>query len=392
MAKFDIYRTSKREYNRGIAGLKEGAHWMRYFAFLIISILIISQTGCDRLINPFLKPAKASTIPSGELLHKTKKNKKIEKKIQNYLQSNHLSGSVLVAKNKEILFNGGIGLSNRQKGKKNTSSTTYPIASITKAFVATSILLLQEKGKLKITDSVSKYIPNFPNGRKMKLYHLLTHSSGIQSPILQPGEKKPQDLINEIEKRKVSFQPGQKWDYNDANYMVLGYIIEKVSKSSLHQYIQKNIFNKVQMKSSGFMTIKHPDPYTSLGYIQSRKGLKSSKPFTMPLLFGCGDIYTTPYDLGLFDQALLTGKLVNKKSLKEMLKPGPHSIYGLGLYHHGNIVFSRGVLGGWESFHAMYKDQTSVVIMLNTRSKYTDIQKYSNDLHKIVETKKRVSK
>ncbi|MDP4084018.1 MAG: serine hydrolase domain-containing protein [Bacillota bacterium] len=355
-----------------------------YIIPFFLCIFLISQTGCQNAA--FLLHGKASA--SEELLYTVKKNKQVEKKLKNYLESQQISGSVMVVKNKGIVFNEGAGYSNIKKRKKNTPSTTYPIASMTKVFVATSILQLQEKGKLKITDPISKFIPSFPNGKKIKLYHLLTHTSGIRPPIWHMNDQKPQDLMKEIEKRGVAFQPGEKWDYIDANYMVLGFVIEKVSNDSLHHYIQKNIFNKAHMRSSGFMTSKHPTSYTSVGYFKGVTHLIPKKNFTIPLLFGCGDIYSTTYDLSLFDQALMSGKLINRKSLTEMLKHGPRSSYGLGLYHRGKTIFSRGVLGGWESFHIMYKDKINIVILLNIRNRKANIQKLSNDIHTIVAAEK----
>jgi teichoic acid D-alanine hydrolase len=368
----------------------------KYLSFsLIIAIFFVSLTGCQS--NWPIVNKDTSTLQTKTKVHQNKKfaphtstKNNVQMKIREYLILHHINGSVAVVKNGGIIFNEGFGYSNFKNGSKNQSFTTYPIGSITKVFVATSIMQLQEKGKLNILDPVSKYIPHFPNGKRIKLIHLLSHTSGIKNPIWHIGDRTPQDLIKEISKRHVTFKPGTKWKYRDGNYMVLGYIIEKVTGMSLHEYIERNIFDKANMGDSGFISQRNPIPYRSVGYLKQGKHQIPIKYFNIPFLFGCGDIYSTAYDLALFDQSLLNGQLVSEKSLKEMFVPRSRSQYGLGLYIDSNVVYSRGVLGGFESIHAAYKDKTNIAILLNVRDKENDIHKILDDIHKIVSTQKRL--
>jgi teichoic acid D-alanine hydrolase len=364
----------------------------KYLSFLIIIVFLVGIVGCQSngsIVKDISTPQTKTTVHQNKkfVQHIDTKNN-VQMKIRDYLFSHHINGSVAVVKNGGIIFNDGFGYSNFKNGSKNQSSTTYPIASITKAFVATSIMQLQEKGKLNILDPVSKFIPHFPNGKKIKLIHLLSHTSGIRNPIWHIGDKQPKDLIREIEKRNVTFEPGTKWDYKDGNYMVLGYIIEKITGVPLHEYIQWNIFDRAKMKESGFITQSNSIPYQSVGYLQQGRHMIPSNHFNVPLLFGCGDIYSTAYDLALFDQSLKNGELVSEKSLKEMLVPRTKSHYGLGFYIYPNVFFSRGVFGGFESIHATYKDNTYIEILLNVRDKQNNIHKTINDIHKIVITQK----
>lgn len=373
---------------------KDGEHLKVKTAlvYLFLALFLIGEFGCQK---PNIQPySRSSNLQrpihvSNQNLSPLLTNKTwIARNLNKYLISNHINGSVAVIKNKSIIFNEGVGYSNIKKGLYNQPSTTYPIASITKVFVATSILQLQERGKLNISDPVSKYIPHFPNGEKIKLYHLLTHTSGIKPPIWHIGDQTSQDLIKEIVKRHVNFSPGKKWDYKDANYMVLGYVVEKASRISLHQYIQQNIFNKAHMKASGFITEDHPVPFNSIGYLKGPKHLYPLTRLNIPMLFGCGDVYSTAYDLSLFDQALMERKLLSEKSLNEMLTHGPHSIYGLGLYNNGEMIYSRGVIGGWESFHVIFKDQTFISLLLNIRDQKNNVSSIVNNIHRIVMTTK----
>ncbi|WP_413301855.1 serine hydrolase domain-containing protein [Bacillus sp. 1P10SD] len=310
------------------------------------------------------------------------KEKYIQQNIREYLISNNVSGSIAVVKNNKKYFYEGIGYSDISNRKLNSTSTTYPIGSITKTMVAVCILQLQEKGKLRIQDSVSNYVPNLPKG--VKIIHLLNHSSGIRSPIWHVGDKGPKEIIKRAGNRGRGFLPGAKWDYNDINYMVLGYIVEQVSGIPLHEYIKKNIFNKASMVNAGFITARKPDPFSSRGYIKIAKRILHASKLNPSLLYGCGDIYATALDVSLFDEALMTGNLISIKSLKEMVTPGPKSSYGLGLYHTDDRVYSRGVVGGWESIHVYYDDKTSIVILLNVREKLCDIKKVAADIYSIM--------
>jgi CubicO group peptidase (beta-lactamase class C family) len=312
------------------------------------------------------------------------KEEKIRQSIRDYLQKGNYSGVVTVIKGNQTIFNEGIGYADVDKKTLNQSETTFPIGSITKIFVSTSVMQLQEQGKLNIQDPVSKYLPGFPNGQNIKLYNFLTHTSGIDRLHWHRGDTTPLKLVQEIERQPEKFSPGTKWDYLDANYMVLGYIIEKVTGMNLHDYIKMNILDKVPMNESGFITPEHPVPYSSIGYIKNDDKTETTKYLSVYPLFACGDIYTTAADLGQFDQALMNGKLISTDSLKQILTPSGLSTYGLGLYKNKEgMAYSVGVLGGWYSIHAYYPDKTSIVILFNVRSK-TNIELALSGIRQIV--------
>jgi CubicO group peptidase (beta-lactamase class C family) len=363
---------------------------------LLIVVVICSMTGCEipffhreqssaerplNKENALIKPINKSWtfIPN--------KSESLQLNIRDYLRSYaDISGSISVMQNSHILYREGFGYANIEKQLVNNPTTTFPIASISKIFTATSLMMLQEQHKLSIQDPVSKYIANFPNGKRIKLYNLMTHTSGIQGLNWHKGDTTPYKLVKEIAKYPVKFQPGTKWDYRDSNYMVLGYILEKVTGEPLHQFIQKNIFDKVHMTNTGFMTHKHPAPYSVTGYVIKDNTIKQSQVFNAYALYACGDIYSTPYDLSLFDQALLNGQLVSQKSLKQMLTPGSKSNYGLGLYYNGIRAWSNGVLPGYYTTHDYFNDKTSIVLFLNKKDPLTQLDHIVLEIHNLVQT------
>lgn len=354
---------------------------------LLLAVLTIGLTGCQSqeyiLNNQDLKLRDHSVSAHYE---KGLGPHSVQSRIRDYLFSKQINGTVAVIKGHKTIFNEGIGYTDLKTRSFNQPNTTYPIGSITKSFVATSVMQLQEKGKLSIKDPVSKYLHHFPNGKRIKLVHLLSHTSGIQPPMLRIGIRSPMDYINRVEKRPVKFPPGKRWDYRDENYLILGYIVEKVSGVPLHKYIEKNIFAKAGMKHSGFITQRRPAPYTSDGYIRNNHQL-IARGVNNQVLFGFGDIYATADDLCLYDEALMNGKLVSRKTLKSMLISRSKSKYGIGLYNAGYAVYSRGVMGGFESFHVYYKDKTVISILTNIRNRSLDIHKVGEDLHKLVTEK-----
>ncbi|PLS01439.1 serine hydrolase domain-containing protein [Neobacillus cucumis] len=336
------------------------------FKYFVIALFLIAQS-CS------MSPKIGARNTGAE-------TQKEQQRIRQYLLSKHVNGSIAVVKKDKVIFNEGIGLANRANGRANLPSTTFPIGSITKMMVATSILQLQEKGKLSTEDSVAAFIPNFPNGRRIKLIHLLNHTSGIEENLFFHGKSK--DMLKGI---SVKYPAGKKWDYNDINYFVLGLVVEKASGEPLHTYIQRNIFDKASMTHSGFMTQNRPVTYTSKGYLKTGDYVLPVNLLNLAKLFGCGDIYSTALDLCLFDEALLSGKLLTERSLKEMLTPGSLSKYGEGVYINGNMVYSRGVVGGWETLHVFFKDHTVMAILLNVRDKNNNIHQLASDIKNIIQ-------
>jgi len=357
----------------------------------LFAMILIAQTGCDVLnktnISLFHQKDLAAN-PKEQIVQIVKKETSIQQGISDYLISRHINGSVAIVKQNRVIFNRGLGYADVKNHILNSASTSFAIGSVTKAFVATSIMQLQEKGMLSIQDPISKYLPHFPNGRNIKLVNLLSHTSGLQKPIWHRGETTPLAIIKAEEKKPLLFPAGTKWDYKDVNYIVLGYIVQKVTGTTLHAYIQKNIFDKANMKDSGFITRKWPHSITSNGYKRSGNHLIIIKNFNTYLLFGCGDIYSTALDLTKFDQALFTGKLVSLTSLHNMITPRSISTYGLGLYNYGDRIFSRGVLGGWETLHVYFKDRTAMAILINIRDNRVKIKNIAVELHWLINAQK----
>jgi CubicO group peptidase (beta-lactamase class C family) len=180
--------------------------------------------------------------------------------VRSFVDAKEFMGSVLVARDGDVLFSKSYGYANLEWDIPNSPSTKFRIGSITKQFTAASILLLEERGKLSTTDLLSKYLPDAPSSwSKITLFHLLTHTSGIPDieklpdyPTWEPFPSPVAKTVARFYDRPLEFAPGERYRYSSSAYIVLGYLIEKLSGESYEEFLQKNIFAPLGMKDSGY--------------------------------------------------------------------------------------------------------------------------------------------
>src|SRR5205085_7260512 len=181
-------------------------------------------------------------------------------KIDQYLVSAanayKFNGVALVALKGKVIFRKAYGWKNFSAGTYNDTSTRFPILSITKSFTSIVILKLQEQKKLSLKDPVSKYLPDFPNGNKITIEQLLTHTSGIYNYTDDIGEEDSalvnhpvayQRVVDIFNNKPVSFEPGKGFSYNNSGYYLAGLIIEKVTGISYWQNVKDLIFTPLNM-------------------------------------------------------------------------------------------------------------------------------------------------
>lgn len=311
-----------------------------------------------------------------------------EPSIDEYLKSLNFNGTALVVMDGKILINKGYGFADFEKKKPNNSETVFYIGSITKVFISASVMQLQDRGKLNIYDSVGKYIPDFPHGDKILLYHLLTHTSGIPEHS-ETGQKiSHEDLIKKIAQGSLKFQPGSQWNYSDSNYSILAAIVEKVSGEPIEMYVKNHIFQVAGMKHTGFGATYSNEQFASKGYKKKDDQLISPSLPDMSQLFGCGDVYTTPYDLYLFDKALYSERILPRASLKQFFMPFKNN-YALGLYSDPGSYSDHGVLPGWNALNSFSKSGRKYVVLLsNVQNGVTSLGTVNNQIYLLLKNVK----
>jgi CubicO group peptidase (beta-lactamase class C family) len=199
-------------------------------AFYILTIQLISlgATMKSKFSIFFLLIIAHLNLESSDMTDPIKLARKIDDCIQH---CSNFSGAVLVAQKGTIILSKGYGFANYEHDIPNTPQTKFRIASMTKPFTAAAIMRLQEKNLLSVHDLLSKYIPDYPNGDKITLHHLLTHTSGIPNYYKHWDDvrncSKLEDLILAFKSWQSEFEPGSNYAYSNSNYSLLAYIIEK---------------------------------------------------------------------------------------------------------------------------------------------------------------------
>lgn len=295
---------------------------------------------------------------------------------EDYLKE-YFNGSILIARDCKVLLRKGYGKANFKKRISNTPTTIFRIGSLTKQFTAIAVLILEEKGKLSTDEFISKYIP-YPNGDKITIHNLLTHTSGIaeyfmSKELIESGNHyySPEDLINLFKNKPLNFTPGERFQYCNSNYILLGYIIEKVSGLKYGDFIKENIFTPLDMKNSGYDSkTKFKD--TAVGYYSIKPKLEEAIKLDMSIAYSAGGLYSTIDDLYKWDQALYTEIIVTKKTLSKMFTPGSQSNnYGYGWYGSVSdtlifdIMYHTGAIQGFSSYIFRDIKKQIVIIMLS---------------------------
>ena len=305
------------------------------------------------------------------------------------LQANKGSfrGAVLVGINGKIVSEKGYGFANEEWGIPNSTSTEYRIFSMTKQFTGACILLLQERGLLKVQDPVSKYVSDLPESwQAITLHQLLTHTSGIPNyPDMTPRAKEynrlgatPREMVEVAATQPLEFKPGTKLNYSNTGYILLGMVIEKVSGQTYADFLKKNIFDPLGMEHSGYDDQSRILKNRAAGY-SVRDGQTINADFgDMTVPFAAGGIYSTVEDIFRWNEALtVPGRLLTAHSLGQMFSVYPETTaYGEQNYGYGIVIAHRfGRLlyyhaGGWNGFGSVLQqypgERLCIVVLENT--------------------------
>jgi CubicO group peptidase (beta-lactamase class C family) len=301
---------------------------------------------------------------------------RMEQIIHSYVVDHRFMGSILVAREGKTLLDKGYGFANLEWQVPNTPVTKFRLGSITKQFTAASILLLEERGKLKIEDPVKKYMPDAPAAwDKVTIFYLLTHTSGIPSftgfpdyPKRQLETMTPQQLVDWFRDKPLEFEPGTKWNYSNSGYVLLGYLIEKISGQSYAEFVQQNIFTPLGMKDSGYDSNSAIIERRAAGYSPGKNGPPENAGFVnMSVPLSAGGLYSTTEDLLRWEQGLFGGKLLSPASLAKMTTPFKQDYaFGLGVSTqdgHKAITHDGGIQG-FNTSMTYYPDDKLVVAVL----------------------------
>lgn len=302
---------------------------------------------------------------------------RMEQIVQSYVTAGTFMGTVLVARDGNVVLDKAYGMANLELDVPNTPDTKFRLGSITKQFTAASILLLEERGKLKIDDRVKTYLPDAPaSWDRITVRNLLTHTSGIPNftslsdyNTIKLTSRSAAAAVAAVRDRPLDFGPGEQYSYSNTGYVALGDIIEKVSGQSYEAFLQENIFTPVGMKDSGYDSNTAVIKHRASGYNRLPNGrYVNSGYINMTIPHAAGALYSTTRDLLKWEQALFAGKVVTKASLERMTTPFKND-YAFGLVSSTNkgrrVIAHDGGIDGFNTSMVYYPETKTVVVALS---------------------------
>ena len=314
------------------------------------------------------------------------------------MKAQHIPGLALgVYRNGEIVKAQGYGLANVELNVAVKPETIFQSGSVGKQFAATAVMMLVEEGKVGLDDAITKYFPGAPDTwNNIKVRNLLSHTSGLaeyesdertgpSGPFYLRLDFTEDELLKKAEALPFDFQPGEKWSYRNTNYLLLGFLIRKVTGEFYGDYLHERIFKPLGMNATRIISEADIIPNRAAGY-QLVKGELKNQDWVSPTFNSTADgaLYFTVLDLAKWDAALYTEKLVKKSSLDQMWtvaklndgKPNK-SNYGFAWtidQMNGHRVIEHG--GAWQGFTtyiARYvDDKLTVVVLTNLDSAHSN--------------------
>jgi CubicO group peptidase (beta-lactamase class C family) len=320
----------------------------------------------------------------------------IERYFDKKYEGAKFGGTVLVAKKDRVIFEKGYGMADYQRQIPINSHTRYDIASITKGFTALVIMQLREEGIVSIDDTVDKYIDNFPSGHRITIHQLLTHTSGLPSNCqkfkvgnFRPNRQGHNNQDKESNKLRLSSVPGTSFLYSNIGYILLGFIIEKVTGKEIGEVFKTNIFEKIAMNNTGFKDGDYTTYNLATGYEDWNKTKAGINPYDRDIgSRGGGGLCSNAIDLHLWSRALMNNKLISKESTEKIFTPLQNNYgYGWRVYKDEGcktICEHSGVSIGFRS-HIMIslEDEITAVVLSNFGD--TDIKSISKSLKRLIE-------
>jgi D-alanyl-D-alanine carboxypeptidase len=259
--------------------------------------------------------------------------------------ADRFAGTVLLAKNGKVVFSQAYGLADREKKVPNQLDTRFRIGSMNKMFTAVSVLQLVQAGKIKLTDPLGKYITDYSNqdvAAKVTIHHLLTHTGGT-GDIFGPDYNAHRlelrtlnDYVSLYGKRAPAFEPGSQWAYSNYGMVLLGVVVERLSKQSYYDYVAEHVYKPAGMTLTGSEPESETVRGRAIGYMRGQGG-GAWTPNTDTLPYrgtSAGGGYSTVGDLMKFADALMGHKLLNPE-YTELLFTGKVDSGGGRKYAYG---------------------------------------------------------
>ncbi|MBD2751780.1 serine hydrolase [Spirosoma validum] len=307
-------------------------------------------------------------------------------KLDEYLQAvanlHRFNGTALIAQKGKILIQKGYGWRNEAAKIANDTSSIYQLGSITKTFTGAAILQLQAEGALSVNDKLSKYLPDYPNGDQITLDDLFAHTSGIydfKNFLYQKEGPDKLDVTHPVAKERmvslfshkpVTGKPGEKMQYTNSGYFLLGLIIEKVTGKPFETVIRERFLAPLRMTQTGFDFVNLKRPGKTVGYTYYKDSvLVAEAPIDSTVGYAAGGMYSTVGDLYRWAQAIQSNQLLTAADRQRAFTPIGKTTwsYGWGINtFNGNktLAIQNGNLPGYATFFILAPKEDIVFVVL----------------------------
>lgn len=311
--------------------------------------------------------------------------------IDAYAAYGKFNGSILIANEGEVIYKKGVGLANMEWDIPNAPDTKHRIASISKQFTAMLVLQLVAENKLDLHIPISNYLPDYPkkHAERITIHQLLTHTSGIPDygafPNYRSFERnrhRPQEIIDLFADLPLEFTPGEKYNYSNSGYVLLGVIIENATQKRYAQVLEEKILTPLGMDNTGYDFQWNLLKKRASGYYKIWDKYRNINYLDMSLPYAAGALYSTVEDLSIWDQALYTEQLLPQEYMNLIFEkhiPARNRHYGYGWFvselaigSTNKKVASVSHGGGMDGFRTLItripSSKSAIILLSNTES------------------------
>ena len=314
---------------------KRGNHWARL-------VVVLSRSDSGKLAEVDTFPIRDQNAEKAELWPQTKLSeaavvREIRRHVELAAAEDRFSGVVLVSKGPRTIFHRAYGMAEKGVAVANRPDTKFNIASMGKMFTSIAVAQLVAAGKFSFNDKLATVLPEYPNkqaAEKITVHHLLTHTSGLgdffDNPEFRPHReryRKPVDYFPLFANDPLRFEPGARFSYSNAGFIVLGAIVERHSGESYFDYVRKHIFWPAGMNNTDSYELTEVVPNLAVGYAHFEDDPMGADPRRSNIAFlpwkgsPAGGGYSTAPDLLKFSQALRAHRFLNEQFTELVTSP-----------------------------------------------------------------------
>jgi len=343
-------------------------------------------------------------LPEGGRLTTARIAQELDAYVAKLAKADAFSGTVLLAKDGKVVLTKAVGIANRDFDAPVDIDTKFNLGSMNKMFTGVAAIQLVEQGKLSRDDPIGKYLDETWCAAdvlaKVKVEHLLTHTSGLGSYFNREFDRSSRALFRKVDDykplvrdEKLSFEPGTRWSYSNTGMLLAGAVIEKASGADYFDYVRMHVTVPAGMTDTDCYELDRVNRNLAVGYQKERA--PDGKVFLRNNLFmhvirggPAGGGYSTVQDLFRFDVALRAGKLASPASLEQLWSPHPEvasPLYGYGFSvettRAGKVVGHGGGFNGISAQLSMYLDEGyTVAVMANYGDAASLVERKARDL------------